>query len=180
MEDVLVEPLYKSEMVYSMDEFIRYNKAVYRENLFKDKKWIAGCGLGAIILSIAFASGLHGVQFFIRFSLVLASWVMFTLFLTIINLKIILPRNAKKTLKSSKIHYDTLVSFAFHPDWMEIATLTFNAKVKYTDLYKIIQTPTHFYLMISNNQGHIIVKDSCPLELQKFLSEIAEQVNKKK
>ena len=42
-------------------------------------------------------------------------------------------------------------------------------KVFYKDLYEILETKDNFYLMLSQNQGVIIIKENCNKKLIEFI-----------
>ena len=46
--------------------------------------------------------------------------------------------------------------------------------IPYDKLYRVVETPTNFYLMIARNQGMVIVKENCSAELIAFLQKLGK------
>lgn len=45
-------------------------------------------------------------------------------------------------------------------------------RVEYNKLNEIIETKTNFYLMISKNQGHMVLKENMSDDLQNFIRKL--------
>jgi len=50
--------------------------------------------------------------------------------------------------------------------------------IRYEELYKIIETPTNFYLMLSPQHGSIVIKENCSDELLMFLDQLKTRMDK--
>ncbi len=78
----------------------------------------------------------------------------------------------KKTWHSNKIAKNQTVKFDFYDTYFIGKDSYGESKVEYNKLYKILETKTDFYLMLSKNQGSILVKANLPDGLCKFLRTI--------
>ena len=176
MEDVLVEPLYETQTVCTWEEYQNYNKTVFK--ILNRKNFLIGYGAfgGIIVIWLALVfptmNELYTVLRFLFFLLVFP--------ISLFAFKVSIASGGKKQYDSDKIMQNATVYFNFWDDSIESINPKGTEKTPYLNLYKIIETQTNFYLMVSINSGYIIVKENCSSKLQVFLSEIAEQVNKKK
>ena len=66
-----------------------------------------------------------------------------------------------------------LIRYKFFSDYFEIETENTNARTRYSDLYKIVETKENFYLCVSINRFHVIIKSNCSAELISFLRDLA-------
>ena len=66
--------------------------------------------------------------------------------------------------------------FEFYEDYFEESHEVGNATIPYDKLDAVIETKTHFYLMIAKNQGYMLAKENMPDGLESF---IREQVKSK-
>ena len=78
----------------------------------------------------------------------------------------------KKTWLSNKIAKNQTVKFDFYDTYFIGKDSYGESKVEYKKLYKILETKTDFYLMLSKNQGSILVKANLPDGLCEFLRTI--------
>lgn len=53
-------------------------------------------------------------------------------------------------------------------------------QVQYRQIYRIVETKTNFYIMLSRNQGIIIVKANCLPELIGFLTQLKNTVKEQR
>ena len=81
-------------------------------------------------------------------------------------------RQIKKVWKSNKVAQDMVVNFEFFDTHFAETTANGNTKLDYSNLHKVIETKTNFYLMIAKNQGFILVKENMPEGLADFLRSI--------
>lgn len=86
----------------------------------------------------------------------------------------------RKQYKSAKLMQDAMLRFTFYEDYFTAESDFESSNIKYDMLHKIIETKSNFYLYISANQGHIIVKANCSDELCDFLHNMAQKKRKKK
>ena len=100
---------------------------------------------------------------------------LFWLFMMIIYplaICFIQSREARKVFRSNKISFGIPNTFQFYDAYLVAENANSTQKVEYAKLYKIIETKTNFYLMISRNQGFILNKARFPDGLEQFLRAI--------
>ena len=81
-------------------------------------------------------------------------------------------RQIKKVWTSNKVAQDMLVNFEFYDTYFVETDKSGNTKLDYSNLHKVIETKTNFYLLIAKNQGFILVKENMPEGLADFLKSI--------
>ncbi|MDA3064554.1 MULTISPECIES: YcxB family protein [unclassified Campylobacter] len=88
-------------------------------------------------------------------------------------------RQIKNFYNTTKAIQDKTAVITFFDDYFIDKTETFTTQLKYDELYKIIETNTHFYLLLSKyGGGSIIVKENCSAELIEFLQKIKREFEK--
>lgn len=78
----------------------------------------------------------------------------------------------KKAYASNKIMQDIATTYEFFDTYFVEKNVVGESVVEYSQLYKIIETKTNFYLMIASNQGYILLKENFPDGLEEFLRNI--------
>ena len=85
-------------------------------------------------------------------------------------------RRAAKLYEQNKVLSSmTKFKISLFDDHFESQTDTEQSTVTYDKLYKIIDTPTHFYFMFTKNQGIIIAKED--EKLNSFVLKLKEKYN---
>ena len=69
-------------------------------------------------------------------------------------------------------------SLTFYNNYYEGHSELGDNKYLYEELYKIIETPTNFYLMLSPQHGSIVIKENCSDELLMFLDQLKTRMDK--
>jgi len=69
-------------------------------------------------------------------------------------------------------------SLTFYDNYYEGHSELGDNKYLYEELYKIIETPTNFYLMLSPQHGSIVIKENCSDELLMFLDQLKTRMDK--
>ena len=69
-------------------------------------------------------------------------------------------------------------SLTFYDNYYEGHSEIGDNKYLYEELYKIIETPTNFYLMLSPQHGSIVIKENCSEELLMFLDRLKTRMDK--
>lgn len=149
-----MESLYKTNTIYSFEEYKRYNKSLQLKRsriiwYIILEAWILllGCLMENILL-IAFA-------------------ILYPILIVIL-----VNRQVKKVWKSNKVAQNMNVNFCFYDTYFTESDENGDTKLEYSKLHKIIETKTNFYLMIAKNQGFILVKENFPEGLEEFLRNI--------
>lgn len=158
--------LYETNTKITIDEYKKYNKT-----LFKKVNFIRG--LLALIVSILLVvfiilpkANLSTIE---TISLFLAYFIGFLL--AVLFLKLFQKISVKSTYKKiNKNDPDLLdMKLIFYKDYMIQKTKKHEYKVYYKDLYEVLETKDNFYLMLSQNQGVIIIKANCNKRLIEFI-----------
>ena len=161
-----MEPLFKTQTAYSFEEYSKYNKSV----LLKQK------GLKAIMITLPVLYVLlMGVVLYATkepstvFVLVLALLLSAVIFIASFK------KSVKKTYYSNKAITSCVADFEFFDNYVREKTENGETKLEYSKIYKIIETKTNFYIMMSVNQGFIIVKANCTDGLIDFIKSLKEK-----
>ena len=96
-----------------------------------------------------------------------------------IILSITLNSQIKKMYKSNKRINMLEEVLTFYDDYLESKSSHNYCKVLYSDIYKICETKSNFYIFISDNQAFIIIKSEIN-ELDKFKEFIIDKAPYKK
>ena len=80
--------------------------------------------------------------------------------------------SAKKVYNSNKSIQNLEMTYYFYEDYLIQDSELGRTEIKYTDLYKINESKTHFYLRDSKITAMIIVKENCDEALCEFLRRV--------
>ena len=83
-------------------------------------------------------------------------------------------RQIKKIYNSNHLMKDAEVEYTFYEPCFSSNDPSGKSRVDYEKLYKIVETKTNMYLMISENQGFMLKKSEMPSGLEAFLRKKAE------
>ena len=168
-------PLFETETVCSWEEYLRYNKAV---SLNKQRRvqWIVAAAISAVyVVGGAFAAYYCQTWRIFFITLIMpaffAVWLPFTGWLARHKLRKIWESSAKK---------DEQVSLRFYESFVEGCSAIGETRLDYEKIHKIVETPTHFYIMLSQIEGFIVPKASLTEQQAAFLREKAPQTKKNK
>lgn len=166
-----MEPLYKTQTAYSFEEYSKYNEAV----LLKQK------GFKAVMITLPVLYVLlMGAVFYSTREISTVFALLFALLLSTAIFIASFKKAVKKTYYSNKAITSCVADFEFYDNYVRELTQNGETKLEYSNIYKIIETKTNFYIMASVNQGFIIVKGNCPDGLIDFIKSIkAETENQK-
>lgn len=150
-----MEPLYKTMTKYNFEEYKKFARNHY---------W----------------KGMNMLRFLIIYEIIFIPCFILTKNTTFLCTTILLPiflvifQNIiiKKVYNSSKITHDLEASFEFYQDFFMKKDKTGETKIEYSNIHKIIETKTHFYIMIAINQGYILVKENFPEGLENFIKRL--------
>ena len=78
----------------------------------------------------------------------------------------------RKKYNSNKLIQNANIKFDFYKDFFEVTDNHGASKLKYCELYKIIETKTNFYLMVQNGWGYLILKENMPDGLELFIKNL--------
>lgn len=152
-----MEPLFTTQTAYTLEEFQKFNRKL---TLGK-----------AIVLFVLMTILLDLVSIMTTKNLFYG--VIFTVYMIIALalLPLLLNSNAKKLYYSNKkLQRDGLFTFDFYSERFEIKSRNSFERIEYADIVRIVESKTNFYIMISMNQGYMIVKNNCSPELIEFIT----------
>lgn len=81
-------------------------------------------------------------------------------------------RNIKNSYESNKLGKESVTTIDFYEDYLMAADEYSEGTVPYDKIYKIYESDTNFYIMMSKMSGIGIVKENCTPELIEFIREI--------
>lgn len=80
-----------------------------------------------------------------------------------------------KAYYSSKNVKNMTVDTTFYSDYLMTRTSGNETRLKYSEIYRILETKTNFYVLTAANQGTILVKKNCSPALIAFLRELKNE-----
>ena len=166
---IFMEPLYTTQFAHTLDEHIKFNKAVLKSQ----KSFIVLYILFAV-LSIGLGILSYNMVKNIIFSIFLA---LLFFILLLITFPSALKKSIKKAYYSNKTIDSEISDYKFYETEFTETDSHGSVTFPYTDLSQIIETKTNFYLMISKQQGYLIKKENCSTELIAFLSELKNKIH---
>jgi len=157
--------LFKTTTKYTFKEYEKFN------NVLRSKSNKLQLKISLIVFSIALI--------YLIFTAVMENNIKFGILLIIIM--ILFPVLIFKVMKAiNKKVYDSHPSWnnteykiVFCENYLEQTNENYNPyKLEYKDINCIIETKPNFYIMVTTNQGVIIVKENCSSKLISFLQEL--------
>ena len=160
-----MEPLYQTHVELTMEEYKRYHNA------------LRGRQLIALVLVAE--------VLFLLLGLIYQDWITWViLFIAMVLLPLILKYSLNRQLlgeyRSNQFQRGQRSEIFFYPDHLEKRAVSSILQVQYRQIYRIVETKTNFYIMLSRNQGIIIVKANCLPELIGFLTQLKNTVKEQR
>ena len=155
-----MEPLFKTAMKYTFEEYKKFNKAVMKKRI--NRIYIS------LVLLVFFAILLHIINPDTYVSLFLMSFII--IYPVMINVS--MNNMMRKTYDTNMLIKDLTENIEFYEEHFIVKTEKSEAKVEYNNLHKILENKTNFYLMIADNQGYLVLKEKCDDNLIKFINEL--------
>lgn len=152
----------------SLEEYMRFAFTVQRQ----DKRYIRAkliMMLGLLVIAVInFKSGNKQLG-----SILLIMDVALPMFLDIM-----MKKQVTKAYNDNANTQGINTSLTFYDNYYEGHSEIGDNKYLYEELYKIIETPTNFYLMLSPQHGSIVIKENCSEELLMFLDRLKTRMDK--
>ena len=174
-----MEPLYTTESCMTQDEYLKFNDAVIKSNKL-NRILVPAFTVVMIILGIfRMVQGRIGIGLYF---IILA--LLFNVFLGYST-----KRRAIRTWQASKALQNRRVRYYFYEDHLKSEVLGNSAEpgqnpvaggsmpqdgagesapqntdrkgVRYDELYRVLETPTNFYILTSAGQGIVLQKEAC-------------------
>jgi len=154
--------LHKTETKQTYREYQKFNYAA-QGSFVLIYHWVYSIGCVAIGLLMLF-SGSYPQAIF--------CFVMSTVLPVSTKIRGVREFNSNRAYKDQELIYE------FYADYFQLKRKGFesdNGRTSswiYDDIFKIIETETNFYMMVSKGSGLIIVKKNCTQELLEFLQRL--------
>ena len=161
-----MEPLFKTQTAYSFEEYSKYNEAVLLKQKGFKAVMITLPVLYVLLMGVVLYATKEPSTVFVLVLALLLSAVIFTASF---------KKSVKKTYYSNKAITSCVADFEFFDNYVREKTENGETKLEYSKIYKIIETKTNFYIMLSVNQGFIIVKANCTDGLIDFIKSLKEK-----
>ena len=166
-----MEPIFIVKHQNNEDEFVRFNRAVAAK--FGHKKLalifvniMLLCAIFAAISIMMFTDNMPDIMLFIFIALGVYMNYAYTFGM---------DRRARKLFRQTKVAQDIVNEYDFFDEYFSYRNTNGQGSMAYDKLFKVIETRTHFYLMLSKVQGNTIAKDEAPAGFTEFMQKkIAE------
>ena len=152
----------------SLEEYMRFAFTVQRQDRrYIRAKFIMMLGL-LVIAVINFKGG----------NKQLGSILLIMVVALPMSLDIMMKKQVTKAYNDNANTQGINTSLTFYDNYYEGHSEIGDNKYLYEELYKIIETPTNFYLMLSPQHGSIVIKENCSEELLMFLDRLKTRMDK--
>lgn len=154
-------PLFQTQTTYTFAEYRRYSRAL--QNKVMHRPLVIAVMMACLVL-LALLSDDNSMR--VAFLLVAV--------LTPLIFSLIGSWMEKKAYYANTAMQDIVLTYSFYSDHVETNNTLGFTTIPYDKLYRVVETPTNFYLMIARNQGIVIVKENCSAELIAFLQKLGK------
>ena len=152
-------PCFMTHTIYSFEEYKRYCRTIQNKMIHRP--------VVIAVMMVAFALlALLADDLSMRIGFLIGALLCPLIF------HIISAVMEKKAYYANRAFQDADLTYSFYPDRIETRNVLGFTTISYDQLYRVIETKQNFYLMISQNQGMIIVKQNCSPELLSFLQQL--------
>lgn len=152
----------------SLEEYMRFAFTVQRQ----DRRYIRAKLIMMLVLLVIAVINFKGGNKQLG-SILLIMVVALPMFLDIM-----MKKQVTKAYNDNANTQGINTSLTFYDNYYEGHSEIGNNKYLYEELYKIIETPTNFYLMLSPQHGSIVIKENCSEELLMFLDRLKTRMDK--
>ena len=90
-----------------------------------------------------------------------------------------MDRRARKLFRQTKVAQDIVNEYDFFDEYFVNRNRNGQGTMAYNELFKVIETRTHFYLMLSKVQGYTIAKAEAPANFTEFMQKKIDEYNLK-
>ena len=152
----------------SLEEYMRFAFTVQRQ----DKRYIRAkliMMLGLLVIAVINFKGGNKQ---------LGSILLIMVVALPMSLDIMMKKQVTKAYNDNANTQGINTSLTFYDNYYEGHSEIGDNKYLYEELYKIIETPTNFYLMLSPQHGSIVIKENCSEELLMFLDRLKTRMDK--
>lgn len=170
-----MEPLFTVKHQNNEDEFVRFNRAVAAK--FGRKKLalifvniMLLCAIFAAVSIMMFTDNMPDIILFFFIALGVYMNYAYTFGM---------DRRARKLYQQSKVTKGVVNEYDFFDEYFVNRNINGQGTMAYDKLFKVIETRTHFYLMLSKVQGYTIAKAEAPANFTEFMQKKIDEYNLK-
>ncbi len=149
-----MEPLFEMKTVYTRKEHIAFNFAVAK----KAKSF----PILIVLCVLVFLAGIFLNE---------PIWIAISVIL-LIEMPLLTYISARRNYSSNKLIQNAEITCKFYDDRLIEETASGNTTILYNQILKILETKSHFYIMIARNQGISIPKADISEELEAHIKEL--------
>lgn len=157
-----MERLFEIQTEYTLKEMRRFSMAL----LLRWRFWLVYCIVSIIALIAAF---LVKEWFYVVFVLVMPWILILSTFL-----------GTKRIYESNKAMQNAKVTYQFYSDSIVQNTDISTYTIEHNKIARMIESKTHFYVMVSQNQGIMLPKEKMSEELVQHLKKLKKSLEEKK
>ena len=156
-----MEPLYTTETTYTLEEYKRFAHTVQRR-------------IGHLPVAIAVL-----LVMLVLLWLLTDEWgFLLGAALSVPAVIVMLELQLRRAYASNRAVQGNVTHYSFYEDRFESDSPLGHTQMQYEMLYRVLETRTHFYLMLGKNQGAIIVKAHCTPELIEHIRTVAARAGR--
>ena len=170
-----MEPLFIVKHQNNEDEFVRFNRAVatqfgHRKLALIVVNIMLLCAIFAAVSIMMFTDNMPDIMLFIFIALGVYMNYAYTFGM---------DRRARKLYQQTKAAQDIVNEYDFFDEYFVNRNRNGQGTMAYNELFKVIETRTHFYLMLSKVQGFIIAKSEAPANFTEFMQKTIDKYHLK-
>ena len=170
-----MEPLFTVKHQNNEDEVVRFNRAVatqfgHRKLALIVVNIMLLCAIFAAVSIMMFTDNMPDIMLFIFIVLGVYMNYAYTYGM---------DRRARKLFRQTKVAQDIVNEYDFFDEYFVNRNRNGQGTMAYNELFKVIETRTHFYLMLSKVQGFIIAKSEAPANFTEFMQKKIDEYNLK-
>lgn len=170
-----MEPLFTVKHQNNEDEVVRFNRAVatqfgHRKLALIVVNIMLLCAIFAAVSIMMFTDNKPDIMLFIFIVLGVYMNYAYTYGM---------DRRARKLFRQTKVAQDIVNEYDFFEEYFVNRNRNGQGTMAYNELFKVIETRTHFYLMLSKVQGFIIAKSEAPANFTEFMQKKIDEYNLK-
>ena len=159
----IMEKLYELEFKYTFEDLKKFNRALRK----MQKARLLGIYICLAALAVTCILSIIFSHNYMRAIKVLIFVIAVFVIARLSNYMAL-----KNSWTSNRSLQNSIVKYEFFEDSFSYITPSGTNTIKYENLYKILDTKTDIYLLISNRQGMVISKENCGNEFISFIDQI--------
>ena len=170
-----MEPLFTVKHKENEDDFVRFNRAVATK--FGHRR------LALIVVNITLLLVIGETVFALFYTHYKPDMIPFLFIFLGIYMNYVytfgMDRRARKVFRQTKAAQGLVNEYEFFDDCFNNSNANGQSTLTYDKLFKVLETHTHFYLMLSKVQGYIIAKAEAPAGFTEFMQKKIDEYHLK-